>query len=331
MRFDVFAVILHIVMNITGQLFALATAVMWTTSSLASEAASKHFGAVLLNIIRMVITILFLSLVLLLFTGSPVPAHTTEGVWSNLALSSLSGYIIGDYFFMMCFILIGARWGELFMTIAPPTAALFGWFLLGEQMSAHALLGMAITLTGIGISVFSRDTDEEGHKHVKVKLPARGFIYGIIAGICQGVGLVYSKQGMLIYKESIANVHETPMPFIMPFAATMIRCIVALAGFVIMYVTFRAFKRESHTLDLVTSNKKAMSMATLSAITGPCIGVAFSLTATMYTTTGITQTIIALVPVMILWPSRFFFHSRITLLEIIGAAVSVLGVALFFF
>ena len=50
----------------------------------------------------------------------------------------------------------------------------------------------------------------------------------------------------------------------------------------------------------------------------------------MYTSTGITQTIMSLVPVLILWPSHLLFHTKITPLEVVGAIVSVCGVALFF-
>ena len=120
-------------------------------------------------------------------TGSPLPTFATKEVWFWLAMSSLAGYVIGDYFFLQCFIMIGARWGELFMTIAPPVAALTGWIMLGEEMSWMALIGMEVTLIGIGMSILSRNDE---HKHLRLKLPVRGIVYGVIAGIGQGVGLV---------------------------------------------------------------------------------------------------------------------------------------------
>lgn len=309
---------------------AVIVAILWTISSLSSEYASKRYGSLLLNIIRMVIAILFIGATLWIATGTPLPSYTTSNVWMWLALSAFVGYIIGDYYFLQAFILIGARWGELFMTLAPPAAALTGWLLLGEQMSWIALLGMFITMCGIGMSVLSK---KENSKHrVSVKLPLRGIVYGAIAGIGQGVGLVFSKQGMLLYNESINEqmVNSPMVNVLMPFAATMIRCMVALAGFVVLYAIARRLGKDNHPLHLILEDRKALRLATLSTLAGPCIGVAVSLAAAMYASTGITQTIMALVPVLILWPSHLLYQTKITPLEVVGAIISVAGVALFF-
>lgn len=319
-------------MPFIGEILALIVAILWTISSLASEEASRHYGSITLNIIRMAQAVLFIGLTLLICTGNPLPAHTTPGVWGWLALSAVTGYVIGDYFFLRCFIIIGARWGELFMTIAPLAAALTGWALLGEQMSMLAVIGMCITSAGIAMSVLSKP--ESGEKKLQMKLPLRGVIYGIIAGVGQGVGLVFSKQGMLLYQEhlaSTANQLTAFDSFYMSFASTMIRCLVALAGFMLMY----AWQSKQNDADFFSlrrtfSNRRIFWLATLSTVAGPFIGVALSLAASLYTSTGITQTIMSLVPVLILYPSHLLFKTRVTFLEVLGAIISVCGVALFF-
>ena len=317
-------------MPFLGEILAVVVAILWTISSLSSEYASKRYGSLLLNIIRMVIAILFIAGTLWIATGTPLPSYTTSGVWMWLALSAFVGYIIGDYYFLQAFILIGARWGELFMTLAPPAAALTGWLLLGEQMSWIALLGMFITMCGIGMSVLSKKEDSK-HR-LSVKLPLRGIVYGAIAGIGQGVGLVFSKQGMLLYNQSINDsmVNSPMVNVLMPFAATMIRCMVAMVGFIILYAIARRLGKDNHPVRLILEDKKALRLATLSTLAGPCIGVAVSLAAAMYASTGITQTIMALVPVLILWPSHLLYQTKITPMEVIGAIISVAGVALFF-
>ena len=316
-------------MRYLGEILALAVAILWTISSLASEVASKRYGSLLLNIVRMIEASLLIGGLLWVVTGSPLPTFATKEVWFWLAMSSVAGYVVGDYFFLQCFIMIGARWGELFMTIAPPVAALTGWVMLGEDMSWMAMIGMEVTLIGIGMSILSRNDD---HKHLHLKLPVRGIVYGVIAGIGQGVGLVFSKQGLLLYREHITATAATPDAYLstMPFAATLIRCLVALVGFVILYEALRKAGREHHPWGLVLQDKKALACASLSAFVGPFLGVALSLASTMYTSTGITQTIMSLVPVLILWPSHLLFHTKITPLEVVGAIVSVCGVALFF-
>jgi drug/metabolite transporter (DMT)-like permease len=49
-----------------------------------------------------------------------------------------------------------------------------------------------------------------------------------------------------------------------------------------------------------------------------------------YTETGIASTIMALVPVFIILPAIILFKQKVTIPEILGAIVSVCGVALFF-
>jgi drug/metabolite transporter (DMT)-like permease len=64
--------------------------------------------------------------------------------------------------------------------------------------------------------------------------------------------------------------------------------------------------------------------------TGPFLGVSFSLLAVQNTDTGIAATLMALTPVMIIPPAILMKKEKIRPLEIIGALVSVGGVALFF-
>jgi drug/metabolite transporter (DMT)-like permease len=52
--------------------------------------------------------------------------------------------------------------------------------------------------------------------------------------------------------------------------------------------------------------------------------------AVQYTDAGIASTLMALTPIIILLPSRWFFHQPITWRTVIGAVISVIGVSLFF-
>jgi len=73
-----------------------------------------------------------------------------------------------------------------------------------------------------------------------------------------------------------------------------------------------------------------MALTSLGAFFGPFLGVSFSLVAIKYTEAGIASTIMALVPVFIILPAVIFLKQKVTLTEILGAVVSVAGVALFF-
>jgi drug/metabolite transporter (DMT)-like permease len=73
-----------------------------------------------------------------------------------------------------------------------------------------------------------------------------------------------------------------------------------------------------------------MISTSIGSFFGPFLGVSFSLVAIKYTEAGIASTIMALVPVFIILPAIVLYKQKVTLSEILGAVVSVAGVALFF-
>lgn len=304
-----------------GEVISLGVAVSWTITALFAEVASKRLGALQLNVIRMLLSLMMLGGTLWWFTGSFTPMHADASTWFWLSLSGFVGYLLGDYCLFNSYILIGSRFGQLFMTLAPPTAAITAWVILGETLSIQALLGMVVTLTGISISVLNKGMS---HK-LSLKLPLKGVLFGIGAGIGQGVGLVLSKVGMNHYEASIPVEEEAVMDML-PFASTFMRAVTGVIGFLLVML----IQKKLHTLFQAVGDGNGMGAAVGATITGPFIGVAFSLMAVQYTEAGVASTLMALTPVLILWPSHFIFGQQVTFKEIIGACISVFGASLFF-
>lgn len=73
-----------------------------------------------------------------------------------------------------------------------------------------------------------------------------------------------------------------------------------------------------------------MRRITLGAFFGPFLAVSFSLLAVQHTETGIAVTLMAIVPVLIIAPSVILFKEKVNWKEILGAAITVGGIALFF-
>ncbi|MBE6275068.1 MAG: DMT family transporter [Bacteroides sp.] len=308
-------------MQYLGEVISLTVAVSWTVTALFAEIGSKRLGSLQMNVIRMLLSLFMLGATLWYFTGSPYPLYADGKAWFWLSLSGFVGYLLGDYCLFNSYIWIGSRFGQLFMTLAPPTAAIAGWLMLGETLSWNALLGMLVTLTGIGISVLNKGTS---HK-LSLKLPLKGVLFGIGAGVGQGVGLVLSKVGMNYYEMSIPS-GEAMVTDLMPFASTFIRAVTGAIGFLCVM----AMQKQFHTLATSVRDRKGMNAALWATITGPFIGVSLSLMAVQYTEAGIASTLMALTPVFIIWPSYFFFKQKVTFKEIVGACISVVGVSLFF-
>lgn len=308
-------------MHYLGEAISLAVAVSWTVTALFAEVGSKRLGSLQMNVVRMILSLVMLGATLWWFTGSPFPLYADGKTWLWLSMSGFVGYLLGDYCLFNSYIWIGSRFGQLFMTLAPPTAALFGWMLLGETLAWNALLGMLVTLTGIGISVLNKGESQK----LSLKLPLKGVLYGIGAGVGQGIGLVLSKVGMNFYEGAIPAGEELVTDLV-PFASTFIRAVTGAIGFLCVM----GFQRQFHTLDTSMRDRKGMNAALWATITGPFIGVSLSLMAVQYTEAGIASTLMALTPVLIIWPAHLFFGQQVTFKEVIGACISVIGVSLFF-
>lgn len=309
--------------NYLGEVISLFVAVSWTITAICFEYAGKRIGTLSLNIIRLSLAILMLGFTLLFFTGSFFPVNAGKEAWFWLAVSGFIGYVLGDYCLFSAYILIGSRFGQLFMTLAPPSAAIAGYFILGETLTVNAWLGMFVTMSGIGLSIFGKRGGSS--RRISLKLPLKGILLGIGAGMGQGIGLVFSKLGMNYYMQNI-DLQDVVAVNLVPFASTQIRAIIGVSGFLSVMCWTRRGKALIHSL----TDRKAMLSATGGTFFGPFIGVSLSLMAIQYTEAGIASTLMALTPIMILAPSYFFFNQKITLREIIGAIISVLGVSLFF-
>ena len=311
-------------MQYLGEIISLGVACSWTVTALFAEVGSKRIGSLQLNVVRMLLSLVMLGITLWCFTGVPFPTFASGKAWLWLSLSGFVGYILGDYCLFNSYIIIGSRFGQRFMTLAPPTAAIAGWIILGEKMQLQCVLGMLVTLTGIGISVLNKG-GAEGKGKLSLKLPLKGVLLGIGAGIGQGVGLVLSKVGMNFYETSIP-VGETEVAQMLPFASTFIRAVTGAIGFTGVMI----LQKKLGTLAAAAKDRKGMNAAFWATFTGPFIGVSLSLMAVRYTEAGIASTLMALTPVFILWPAHIIFGQKVTFKEVIGAVISVAGVSLFF-
>ena len=295
-----------------GEIAALLTALCWTVTAMAFESAGKRVGALSLNLIRLLIGLAFLAVYNAIIHDGFLPvANGYQWFW--LALSGVVGFVLGDLFLFEAFILIGARISMLIMALVPPITALIGWITLGEIMSGMEFLGMGVTLLGIFL-VLAKKRDPVKEKPVKRLHPGPLMLGSLLAlggAVGQAAGLVLSKKGMQDMNA---------------FEATQIRIMAGVVGFTLVITLFRRWKHFRRAL----TDLKAMKIITLGSFFGPFLGVSFSLLAVQHTDTGVAATLMALTPVMIIPAAMLFHRERIHVMEILGAVISIAGVALFF-
>ena len=299
-----------------GELFALLTAIFWTTTSLSFQQATRRAGSLSVNVLRLIIAFFIFGIISYFSRGLFLPFDAGTHQWIWMSVSGLIGFVFGDYFLFKSYELISARISMLIMSLSAPMAAFISWFLLGETMNFIALLAMFITIFGIMIVITEKkklDDEKAGIKNKKIQFSfsPRGMLFAFFGSIGQALGLVLSKYGMQDY-----NV----------FAATQIRIITGCIGFIILISLIKRWPKVKQAVN----DKISMKFIVIGSIFGPFLGVYVSLLAVKYTTVGIASTIMAIIPVLIIPPAILLYKEKVTLKEVIGAFIALGGIVLFF-
>jgi drug/metabolite transporter (DMT)-like permease len=315
-----------------GEIAALTTAVFWTITAVTFEYAARRIGSLALNILRLAAALLMFAVLGLILRGEPIPVSAGSYVWFWLSLSGLVGFVFGDIFLFQAYIDIGARTTQVLFASAPLMTAIIGFFALGERISLLGVAGMASVISGIALVILDKKpykarttvaaVDTQSPKDTQFPtgtlssaLPGshrlRGILCAIGGALGQAGGLVLSKIGAPDYD---------------PFAATQIRVIAGLAGFLVMAAMLRRFREPWKAL----SDKKALGSLTLGSVFGPFLGVSLGMFAVQRSNAGIAATLMGLTPIIILIPAIFWKKERVTLREGLGALIAVAGSALLF-
>ena len=287
-----------------GEIAALLVSFTWTGSALFFEKAGKQIGSLQVNIIRLFLAVVFLGVATLFTRGMFFPMDATAYNWFWLAVSGIVGCFIGDLMLFKSYSVIGSRTASLIMSLHPMMTAFIGWIFLSEVLSFKSIIAIIISLAGIMIAIFNTN--------MKLNIPFKGFLLAFTAALGQAAGLILSKKGIGDYDA---------------MAATQIRAIFGFVSFAIFITVLGRWGKVKTAL----KNKEGMKAATIGTVFGPFVGVSLSLFAIQHTQTGIASTLMALVPVLIIFPSSIMFKEKITARQVVGAVISLIGVSLFFY
>ena len=291
----------------TGELAALATAMLWTTSSLVWTATGKRIGALAVSFIRIVMVCGLLLAYEQVTCGRCLPLDQSGRTWLLIGGSGFFWFFVSDLCLFKAFLLIGPRLALLILALSPPVAATLSWICIGDPLDLWRWMAMAVTLAGVAW-VVSEQPNGQQHAHTRQER-TRGVLLALLAAGAQAVAIVLSKLG-------IGNCEA--------MAATTISMLGALAGFATL-VTIRG--RWSFMLS-ATAKGQVMAILIIGVILGPLLGVVTQMIAIRHASAGVVATIIATMPVLILPLSIFVHRERPSLRAVIGAVFAVVGVGL---
>ncbi len=290
-----------------GEWAAMGTALLWTLSALAWTASGKRVGSLPVGFIRLLVASLYLATYGRLVRGLWLPTDAAPETWWLLSWSGFLGFFLADLCLFRAFVLIGPRLALLVQSLTPPLTALTAWAFLGERLSPLDWLGMTLTVAGVSWVILGRAPSTP--VVTSGRLLRNGLLLSGAAALAQAFGFVVSKQGIGQYDA---------------VAATFIRVITAIVCFALLLTLTR---RWSFILSAVRDTK-AMSIVLFGSLVGPFLGVALSLVAIRNCHAGVAATIISTTPVLILPFVVLLYREHVSVRSVVGAVLSVIGVAL---
>lgn len=301
-------------LSIIGQTAAILTAALWTLNSILFTSAGKKIGAISVNAYRIIAAVIFLIITHLILFGSIIPS-ASYNQWIWIGLSGIIGLGIGDFGLFSSFVIIGPRRSLLIMSLSPLYASIFAYLILNETLSYLTLIGMIVTIIGVILVIIEEEEKSYEEKLTKNK-KIWGIILALIGAIGQGVGAVFAKKGIYLESNLIIN----------PLSATLIRMIIA-AIFIWICVIIAGKLPE---LKRAIKDRQGIKSTIAGAFLGPFIGVTFSMIAVTFAEVGVAQTLMSLMPVMIIPVIYILYKQKTNIRGIFGAIIAIIGVTILF-
>lgn len=299
----------------TGIIAALITLGCWTIGTFSFTKAAKLYAPVSVNRVRLLYALILLSFITcVIYQINPLALFSKPVAmqWIWLGISGIIGLSIGDHFAFTAFKIIGSSRTSLFNTFAPAAALVGGIFLLNENINFIGVIGMFISIIGIAWFIKS---NAHNHEELDKKHLLKGIVYAVLGAVCQGIGLVFAKKGLVLFDangQALSPVH-----------ATWIRMFV---GVVFIYAMGIFKVNVWKELKDISTNKVFFKPIIIGTAFGPVLGVSMSMLAASLMNVSIAQTIFSFLPISVILTAFFLGKETIKLQSIFAALLSICGV-----
>lgn len=295
-------------MPFAGEIAALSAAFIWAVATIIYARTGNRAPALFLNLVKGTIAVAMLGMTVLVLGDAPPELSLSQWLW--LAGSGVVGISIGDSAYFSAIKRIGPSQTLLVESLAPPLTGVLALFFLHEAIGFWAWTGIFLTMSGILWVVTEHQPQQRA-----LSLPGLGF--AALAALCQAAGMVMSRQVMvstditplwaaLIRLAAASLVLWTVLPMLRP-------------DIVLRWDSWRA----------IGTAKNGWVLFTLAVFLGTFLGIWLQQAALKLTGAAIAQTLISVSPLFALGLAAMC-GQVVTRRSLVGALVTLAGVALFF-
>jgi drug/metabolite transporter (DMT)-like permease len=270
----------------TLQIYALAIGanLAYSTASMVFSLYAKRFSSMWINQVKVVIALS--AFILAMFVAEKFVEMKSSEI-GFLLLSGFAGLCLGDLFLFRAFITLGPARSLVLYSFQPLMLGLYGFFFLGQLFSLNQTLSVLCMIFCIFIFMLERN-------RATGTWDMRSFIWAFL-------GISLDALGVMLTREAYeAN------PALGTFQVNVVRCIGALAGFLMMSPTsYLTIAKDVYAL-----RKREISLLLGSALCGCFLSLTLYLAALKYAHVGTLTSIAITGPV---WVSLLecLYHRRL--------------------
>lgn len=285
-------------MALWGILSALLSACSWAFGTITFERIGKVVPFVGITFLKGVFSIV-LMIVLLLVTGGLYPISWWE--FAFLSISGIIGIAVGDSLFFKSLQDLGAKVQVIFFLLGQVLTMILSLLFLGELLTLEQYIGASILLAGVVITTWGTQTNHPNK--------TRGIILGLLSMFCFSISAI-------MVKAAISDVPVITATFYRMVFGTIITLGYGLAS--------KNFKSWVSPL----KDKRLCGLFVLNVIVITYGGFVLSMAAIKFISVSLASVLSATEPIFVLVLSFLMTREKATKRELIGAAITLIGLYL---
>ena len=288
---------------------ALLAAFSWSISSLISADITRILGGIGFNRLRLI----FVSIMLLSYATFQKTWDTINIEYLNVIIvSGVIGIFLGDTLLFMALKRIGPRRNNILFSLAAPFTVILNILALQQKMSLIEITGCILVFIGVVVAISYGNSKNNNHRWELIEGSIKiGILFGILAALCQSIGLIMMKPIL----DQGAD----------PIASAAIRCTISALLLSLTYIS---------KSNLIGSNinftTSTILKTIISGFLGMALGMSLLLIALQKADAGIVATLSSTSPIMILFLIWILTKKIPSIGAWIGTIIAIIGTGLIF-
>lgn len=298
-----------------GEIAGLSAALVWTFSAFVWARVGTGLTAFSINAFKAATGFLIMTVVVAVHLGVVWPTALSGRQLLILLISGVIGLGLGDAFYFMALLMMGARRSLLMWLTAPAMAAILGMLFLGPSEAIGWIGWTGMALTALGIVIVQTEAPaktEEFKTPVTPKVILWGSLAGLVASFGQAVASLMMK---MVLNEAV---HPLQVVQVRLAAATVF---LAAGGVILgrMSGWIGQFKE-----------KRVLGHGLFAVLLGTVAGLSLMTLSLKLIRIGLSNTLTSTSPLFAIPFAFLFFKAKLSFRTVVGTLVAFAGVAMVF-